>query len=81
MTISCAWKIWAERKSAPTTQDKFHLKICFFTITHTAKNCHVHLKIFYLFSHQQIQRVQPPKKWICPFYTTDFRLVVVFNGI
>ncbi len=56
MTISCAWKIWEEPNSTPTTQDKFHYKICFFTIGHTLKICHVHFEEFYLSSHQQIQR-------------------------
>jgi hypothetical protein len=61
MTIGCAWKIWEGPNSAPTTQDKFQLNFILFTIGHTLKNCLVHFKEFYLFLHQQIQRVQPPK--------------------
>jgi hypothetical protein len=59
MTISHAQRTW-EPNSAPTTQHTFPLKICLFTIRHTLKNCHVHFKEFYLSSHQQIRRGQPP---------------------
>ncbi len=59
MTISHARRTW-EPNSAPTTQHTFPLKICLFTIRNTLKNCHVHFKEFYLSSHQQIRRGQPP---------------------
>ncbi len=80
MTISYAWKIWEEPNSAPTTPDKFHYKICFSTIGHTLKNCHVHFKKLYLSSHEQIQKGRPPKLKIS-IYTIDFSLEVDLNGI